>query len=94
MGRRLLRVLILRAGLLATPFVAWMIWRAVARRTGREMGSTPYAWLFAAGAVLVGLSVMAGVLLQPDTRGEVYVPSEATPSGAVTPGHFERPAAR
>ena len=45
----MLRVLILRAALVAAPFVIWFVWRARARRSGREMGSTPFAWLFAAG---------------------------------------------
>jgi hypothetical protein len=90
----LLRELALRALLLAAPFVVWFIWRDVAIRTGRPMGATPWTWLVAAGAVLVGLSLMATAFTHNDSDGRVYVPAEATPSGAVTPGHFEaaRPA--
>ena len=86
----MLRVLILRAALVAAPFVIWFVWRARARRSGREMGSTPFAWLFAAGAILVGLSLLAGGAFHRDTRGEHYVPGEVTPSGAVTPGRLEK----
>jgi hypothetical protein len=84
----------MRGALLALPFVAWFLWRAWARRTGREMGSTPWPWLFAAGAALVGISLMATAFFRTDNRGEVYVPGEVTRSGAVTEGHFEKPATR
>jgi hypothetical protein len=82
-------VLILRAGLVALPFVVWFIWRAWARRTGREMGSTPYAWLFAIGTLLLGASLMATALFHADNRTKHYVPGEVTASGAVSKGHFE-----
>ena len=49
----LLRIVLTRLLLIAAPFVVWFVWRAWARRTGREMGATPYAWLFAAGRNLV-----------------------------------------
>jgi heme A synthase len=88
MERPLLRVFILRGILVLLPFAIWIIWRAWARRTGREMGSTPYAWLFAAGALLVGLSLLAGGLFHTDNRRERYVPGEVTPDGTVTPGRF------
>ena len=85
----LLRVFLLRGILVLLPFAAWILWRAWARRTGREMGSTPYAWLFAAGALLVGLSLLASGLFHTDNRKERYVPGEVTADGTVTPGHFE-----
>ena len=85
----LLRVLILRGILLLLPFAVWVVWRAWARRTGREMGSTPYAWLFAAGALLMGLSLIATVAFHPDNRRDRYVPGEVRPDGTVTPGRFE-----
>ena len=53
------------------------------------MGSTPWAWLFTAGAVMVGLSFVALAVIHPDNRHERYVPGEMMPSGAVTRGHFE-----
>ena len=87
----MLRIVILRLALVALPFVVWFVWRAWAKRTGREMGSTPYTWLLAAGAVLVGLSLLASVVFHPDNRGEHYVPGEVTPGGGVSPGHFEKP---
>lgn len=91
MGPRLLRLLLIRGSLVLVPFAVWFLWRAWARRSGREMGSTPYAWLVAAGAVLVGLSLLATALFHKDNRHERYVPGEVTASGAVTKGYFERP---
>lgn len=82
-----------RALLVAVPFVVWFLWRAWAIRSGREMGSTPYAWLVAAGAVLIVLSLIASVVFHADNRHARYVPGEVTPSGAVTRGHFEAPPA-
>jgi hypothetical protein len=75
--------------LIAVPFVCWFIWRAWARRLGKDVGATPYAWLVAAAAFLVGLSLAATVVLHPDNRHERYVPGEVTASGDVTKGHFE-----
>ncbi len=94
MGPPLLRVLLIRGSLVLAPFAVWFLWRAWARRSGREMGSTPYAWLVAAGAVLVGLSLVGTAIFHTDNRGEHYVPGEVTPDGAVTQGHFENPKAR
>jgi heme A synthase len=82
-------MLLFRLALIAVPFLLWFAWRAWSRRTGREMGSTPWGWLVLAGALLLGLSLMATAVFHPDNRGEVYVPAEADASGRVTPGHFE-----
>ena len=90
MGRRLLRILLTRGALIVLPFVLWFAWREVARRTGREMGSTPWAWLAAAAGLLVGLSLMATVVFHSDNRGERYVPAEVTSGGQIAPGHFEK----
>lgn len=86
----LLRVILPRLLLIAIPFAMWFVWAQVARRTGRPMGATPWAWLFAAGAALVALSLVATALLQPDNRGETYVPGEVGADGRVTPGRFEK----
>lgn len=85
----MLRVLITRAALFAAPFLAWFAWAWWAKRTGRPMGSTPWPWLFAVGAFLIGLSLMAGAVFHRDNRNLVYVPGETTASGAVTKGRFE-----
>jgi len=85
-------VLAWRLVLVAAPFAVWFIWRAWAIRSGREMGSTPWPWLFAAGAALVGLSLVATVVFHPDNRHLRYVPGEVTASGEVTKGRFEKPA--
>jgi hypothetical protein len=84
-----LRLLLPRALLVALPFAIYFIWREAARRSGREMGATPWGWLAGAGAVLAGLSLMASVAFHHDNRGEAYVPAEAHPGGAVTPGGFD-----
>jgi type VI protein secretion system component VasK len=76
--------------LVAAPFVVWFVWAAWARRTGRAMGSTPWAWLVAAGLVLVGLSLIATAVFHRDNRHDHYVPGEVTASGEVTKGHFEK----
>lgn len=89
MERPLLRLLAFRSVLIALPFAIWFAWRWWARRTGREMGSTPWSWLFAAGAALFGLSLIATVVLHKDNRGETYVPGEAQANGQVSQGHFE-----
>ncbi|WP_374572912.1 hypothetical protein [Phenylobacterium sp.] len=88
----MLRVLLTRGLLVAVPFALWFVWREVARRTGRPMGATPWAWLFAFGAVLLGVSLMATAVFHPDNRGERYVPAHVEPSGDVTPGYFEKKA--
>lgn len=85
----MLRILISRALLVALPFAIYFVWRSLARRAGRPMGATPWAWLFALGAVLVGLSLMATAVFHGDNRREIYVPAEAHPGGGVTPGRFE-----
>jgi TRAP-type C4-dicarboxylate transport system permease small subunit len=90
MGQRLLRILVTRAALVALPFLLWFAWREVARRTGREMGSTPWAWLAAAAGMLVGLSLMATAVFHTDNRGERYVPAEVNADGRIAPGHFEK----
>jgi hypothetical protein len=84
----LLRIVLIRLLLVAAPFVVWFAWSAWARRTGRAMGSTPYAWLLAAGAVLVGLSLAATVVFHPDNRRERYVPGEVRADGSVSKGYF------
>jgi hypothetical protein len=88
-GRPLLRLLLLRAALMATPFLLWFVWRAWATRNGREPRPTPWPWLFAIAGLLLGLSLMATALFHTDTRGKTYVPGEVGPDGRVTPGRYE-----
>jgi type VI protein secretion system component VasK len=85
----LLSLFLVRALLVATPFAAWFLWAAWARRRGKEIGATPWAWLVAVGGLLFGLSLMITTVFQSDNRGETYVPAEVTESGRVTPGRFE-----
>lgn len=85
----MLRLMLSRALLVALPFAVYFVWREVARRSGREMGTTPWGWLTGAGALLAGLSLMASVAFHPDNRGAGYVPAEAHPGGSVTPSGFD-----
>ena len=86
----LLRLFLLRAILIALPFAVWLVWREIARRRGRELGTTPWAWLLAAGLVLFGLSLLATPLLQPSHQGETYVPAEVGEGGRVGDPAFSR----
>lgn len=54
-----------------------------------SLRTTTVLWLAAAGAVLVAISLIGGVLLPHAPDRAVYVPAEVQSSGAVTPGHFE-----
>jgi drug/metabolite transporter (DMT)-like permease len=82
-------IVLFRILLAALPFAVYFLWRRLAMRSGRPMGSTPWAWLICAGAVLAGLSLMLSVAFHADNRAERYVPAEPDVSGAVRPGHFE-----
>jgi hypothetical protein len=84
----LLSLLALRAGLVALPFALWFAWRAWARRNGRDVGAPPYLWLFAAAAVLVGISLMATAVFHRDNRGQFYVPGEVGADGRVGEGRY------
>ena len=89
MGRRLARVFLIRALLFLAPFAMYAVWRGVAWRTGRPMGSTPWAWLVAAGASLAVLSLVAEAVLPHGVDHGRYLPAEVRPDGTVRPGHFE-----
>ena len=84
----MIRLWLLRAVLVALPFVAWFVWASVAKRLGRPVPTAPYAWLFLVGIALAASSVFASVLLREDNRDDVYVPAEVR-DGEVIPGRFE-----
>jgi type VI protein secretion system component VasK len=93
MERRLLRVLITRLALFAIPFAVYFVWRDWARRSGRPMGATPWAWLFAAGALIAALSLMASVFSWQGRGTGAYVPAQARADGSVAPARsVPRPA--
>ncbi len=94
MERRLLRELGPRLLLVAAPFAVWFVWREVARRSGRPMGSTPWTWLTAIAGLLLGLSLVATAVFHEDNRGATYVPAEVREGGRITPGHFEKAPAK
>ena len=83
----LLRVFLTRLVVFAAPFVVYYLWRLWARRTGREMGSTPWAWLAAAGLIFVALSLMSGAFWYRGHPGErqVYGPEGAQSDGRPVP---------
>jgi hypothetical protein len=83
--------LVIRLAIFALPFVVYFIWREAARRSGRPMGSTPWPWLVAAGAVLAAASLIGTVVLRPADTG-TYVPAEVRADGSVAPGRFVAPA--
>lgn len=89
MEHGLLKLFLERGFLIFLPFVGWYLWRAMALRTGRPMGSTPWSWLFAAGIGLLAVSLTVTALLRPDTRNQIYVPAQTREDGAVIQGHFE-----
>lgn len=85
----MLSLVVSRVILFALPFVGWWLWGRWSLRTGRPMGSTPWGWLVGAAALLVALSLAATVVFHEDTRGQVYVPAEATPDGRIVKGHWQ-----
>ena len=103
MERLLLKAILERILLFFVPIALGYVWGAVssaraARRASTGPGaaaerSTPTAlrrllWLAAAGAALVGVSLIGGVFLPHAPDRGVYVPGEAGPGGAVRPGRF------
>lgn len=88
----MVRLILLRGALVAAPFVIWFVWRWWARRTGREVGATPWGWLVAVAGVLLGLSLMASAVFHEDTRGLTYVPGKVGPGGEVSEGRYVEPA--
>lgn len=59
------------------PIAGWFIWAYIAKKRGRPMGATPWAWLVAAGLALSALTLLGTGLLHPDNRDQTYVPVES-----------------
>ncbi len=91
MEQPLLRVFAIRLAIFALPFVVYFVWREAARRSGRPMGSTPWPWLVALGAVLAAASLIGTVVLRPGPENGTYVPAQVRPDGSVAPGRFVPP---
>lgn len=101
-GRPLLKAILERAVLFFVPIALGYIWRAVteSRAAGRPradeampprpmpMRIRNLLWLAAAGALLVGASIVLEVFLPHAPDRGVYVPGEVRPGGGVSPGHF------
>lgn len=66
----------MRAVVFALPFAAWFAWSWIARRGGRQVGPAPWTWLFAAGAALTALSLMATVVFDDDRGAAHYAPPQ------------------
>jgi hypothetical protein len=82
-------MLISRLLLAAIPFLVYFAWHAWIVRNGREPRVTPWGWLIAIAAVLVGLSLIATAVLTPTNMGRTYVPAQTQPDGSVRPGYFK-----
>jgi hypothetical protein len=88
MAPPLVRVFLIRAAFFLLPFVAFFLWREGARRTGRPMGSTPWAWLVAAGATLAVLSLVVSAVIPSRPLTGTYVPSRVRADGSIAPAYF------
>jgi len=55
------------------------------------MSARSLLWLAAAGAALVAVSLVGGVLWPRAPQQGFYVPAIVEPGGSVSPGHFETP---
>ena len=76
---------------LLLPFALYYAYLQFGRRAARGEAlifeQVPWIWLFAAGVLLVGLTVGAMALLDGDEPGKEYVPPR-TIDGTIVPGHF------
>lgn len=88
MRRQLIKILVIRMAVFTLPFLGWLVWRQVARRLGRGLGPTPWAWLIGGGALLAALSLVVTALFPSGPDTGTYVPGQARADGAVTAGHF------
>ena len=86
--RLVTRILAIRLAIFALPFAGWWIWRLFARRSGRDAGATPWAWLIGGGALLTALSLVVTAVFPAGPDTGTYVPGQVTAGGAVTEGHF------
>ena len=84
----LLRILVIRLAVFALPFLGWLVWRQIARRAGRELGPTPWAWLIGGGALLAALSLVVTAFAPGSPASANYVPGQVRPDGRVGPGYF------
>ena len=82
------RIALIRLAVFSLPFLVWLVWSMVARRTGVPAAATPWAWLVAAGAALAALSLLITLVIPHGRDRGVYVPGEVTADGHVTRGHF------
>jgi len=82
----LLRFALLRIVLALLPLIVWFVWADIARRRGKPMGATPWAWLIGAGLVLMILSLAATAVFTPRAQDAAYVPVEVGADGRVIPG--------
>ncbi len=69
----MIRLLIIRALVIAIPFVLYALWRWVQRLrghyTGRIWDQAPTLWLFTMGVVLAALSLLIPVVFAAPTVG-------------------------
>jgi hypothetical protein len=86
----MIRILLLRALLFATPFAIYGIYLALLRLGGRgTAGSAPWTMLFVAGLSLVAASFIYVGLTEGQPTSGLYVPPHME-HGQVVPGHVEK----
>ena len=86
----MIRILLVRALLFATPFAlyaAWVVLSGLGGRTANERA--PWTMLFAAGLSLVAASFIYVGLTEGQSTSGVYVAPHVE-NGHVVPGHVEK----
>lgn len=68
----MLRFAVVRLLVALIPFVAWFAWAYIAKKRGKPMGYTPWAWLVAAGLALSTLTLLGAGVISPDNTDAVY----------------------
>ncbi len=86
----MIRILLVRALLFATPFAIYGAWIVLSRFRGRgTAGATPWTVLFVAGLSLVAASFIYVGLTEGQSTSGVYVPPHVV-NGQVVAGHVEK----
>lgn len=82
------RIALLEILVFLLPFALWAAWRLLATRAGALLASTPWFALVVAGLVLVCLSLVLLVLVEPgEPPGATYLPPRLE-DGRLVPGEF------
>ena len=86
----MIRTLILRTLLFATPFAIYGLYYLLMRQTRAQTApATPWSLLFIAGLSLVAISFIYVGLTEGEPTNGVYVPPHEV-NGHIVPGHMEK----